>query len=126
MGNEDLIRISERSVEGQAFSTPRMSARRRKSFEVVLALALQIPESEWPKLEKVRRKRPPKEQLARLEQIRTVRDRVASELNLDPSIVAPRQALEAAAEDPSTDALMPWQKALLGLPESPRPLADAA
>jgi hypothetical protein len=50
-----------------------------------------------------------------LEHLRKVRDRVAAELGLDPSIVAPRQALEAAAENSATEALMPWQKSLLGL-----------
>ncbi|MEX1118351.1 MAG: ribonuclease D [Terrimicrobiaceae bacterium] len=125
LGNEDLLRICEKCVQGEAFSTPRMSSRRRKSFEVVLALALQIPESEWPTQEKVRRKRPSREQMARLDHIRAVRDRAAKELDLDPSIVAPRQALEAAAEDPNTDVLMPWQRQLLHLAprEEARPVA---
>ena len=39
MSNEDIVRIAESAVEGKAFSTPRMSNRRRKSFEIILALA---------------------------------------------------------------------------------------
>ena len=93
-----------------------MNGRRRKSFEVVLALALQIPESEWPKIEKVRRKRVSKEQIDRCEQLKKIRDRVAGELRLDPSIIAPRAALEATAADISSNVLMGWQRRLLELP----------
>lgn len=115
MGNEDLLRVSEMAVNGEPFSTPRMTGRRRKSFDVVLALALQIPEEEWPREERVRRKRADREMISRLEQIRARRDKVAKELELEPSILAPRQAMEATAEDPSCDALMRWQRNLLGL-----------
>jgi ribonuclease D len=116
MSNDDLIRISEKAIRGEAYSTPRMSGRRRKSFEVVLALALHIPENEWPVQPKVRRKRPTKEQTDRFDHLKNVRDRVARELSLDPSIIAPRNALEAASLDPSTSALMNWQRTLLDLP----------
>jgi Ribonuclease D len=116
MSNEDLVRISEKAVRGEAYSTPRMSGRRRKSFEVVLALALHIPESEWPVQPKTRRRRPSREETERFEHLKAVRDKVAAELALDPSIIAPRSALEAASVDPSTSALMNWQRKLLGLP----------
>jgi ribonuclease D len=116
MSNEDLIRISEKAVRGEAYSTARMSGRRRKSFEVVLALALHIPENEWPVPPKVRRKRPTKEQTDRFDHLKAVRDRVARELGLDPSIIAPRSTLEAASLDLSTPVLMNWQRTLLNLP----------
>ncbi len=116
IGNEDLCRIAEKAVRGEAYSTPRMSSRRRKSFEVVLALALHIPEEEWPVPPKVRRRRTTREEAARFEQLKKARDKVAGELGLDPSIVAPRGALEAASVTPDTPALMRWQKKLIGLP----------
>ena len=34
MSNDDIVRIAEKAVDGKAFSTPRMSSRRRKSFEI--------------------------------------------------------------------------------------------
>lgn len=126
LGNEDLLRIAESAVKGEAFSTPRMSGRRRKSFEVVLALALHIPENEWPQPLKSRRKRADRAQTLRFEQYKKTRDRVAIELDLDPSIIAPRGALEAVAADPSNNALMHWQRQLLGLDPLPQPAADAA
>jgi ribonuclease D len=93
-----------------------MNGRRRKSFELVSALAMQIPESEWPTIEKIRRKRASREQLQRFEELKKIRDRVAAELGLDPSIIAPRAALDATAAEISSTALMNWQRQLLGLP----------
>lgn len=115
IGNEDMLRVAEQVTKGGAYSTPRMNGRRRKSFEVVLALALQIPENEWPVTEKVRRKRPTKDFFARFDAMKATRDRVAAELALDPSIIAPKGALEATAADPASPALMAWQRGLLGL-----------
>ncbi len=116
IGNDDMIRAAQQIAEGGKISAPRMNGRRRKSFEVVIALALQIPESEWPKIEKVRRKRTSKEQADRSEQLKKIRDRVAKELGLDPSIIAPRAQLEATAADISSNVLMGWQRRLLELP----------
>ena len=115
MGNEDMLRVADQVSTGDAYSTPRMNGRRRKSFEVVLALALQIPESEWPKQEKIRRKRAPKDHLDRFEALKKIRDSAAAGLGLDPAIVAPRGALEATAADPAAPILMNWQRELLGL-----------
>jgi ribonuclease D len=116
IGNDDMLRAAQQIADGGKFSSPRMNGRRRKSFEVVIALALQIPESEWPKIEKVRRKRISKEQADRSEQLKKIRDRVARDLALDPSIIAPRAALEATAADISSNILMSWQRRLLELP----------
>jgi ribonuclease D len=93
-----------------------MNGRRRKSFEVVVALAMQIPETEWPKIEKVRRKRPSREQVQRAEDLKKIRDRVAAELQLESSLVASRAAIDATAADVFSPALMNWQRQLLGLP----------
>ena len=116
IGNDDMLRAAQQIAGGGKFSAPRMNGRRRKSFEVVLALALQIPESEWPKIEKVRRKRVSKEQVERCDRLKKIRDRVAGELGLDPSIIAPRAALEATAADSASSVLMNWQRRLLELP----------
>lgn len=116
IGNDDMLRVAQQMANGGAFSTPRMNGRRRKSFEVVVALAMQIPESEWPKPEKTKRKRITREQTQRLDALKKTRDAVANELSLDPSIIAPRAAMEATAADPDCSALMQWQRRLLGLP----------
>jgi hypothetical protein len=92
-----------------------MSNRRRKSFEIILALALHIPEPEWPVPTRGGRRRPSREQTERFEHLKNTRNKVAAELGLDFSIVAPRSALEAASVDPQTPLLMRWQKQLLDL-----------
>ncbi|HEY5742351.1 MAG TPA: HRDC domain-containing protein [Terrimicrobiaceae bacterium] len=125
MSNEDIVRIAERAVVGHAFSTPRMSNRRRKSFEIILALALHIPEAEWPVPARSIRRRPTREQTERFEHLKGIRDKVAAELGLDSSIVAPRGALEAASLDPQTPLLMRWQRKLLN-PNAPAQTVDAS
>lgn len=124
IGNDDMLRVAEDVASGSPYSPPRMNGHRRKSFEVVVALAMQIPEKEWPKTEKVRRVRAPRDQQQRFEELRKVRDRVAADLQMDPSILAPRGALDSTAATPSSPALMNWQRRLLNLPViAPTPAA---
>ena len=115
MSNDDLLRTAECTSAGKPFSTPRMTGRRRRSFEVTLALALQVPEAEWPKMERKRGKRRSNEQLKRFDELRAVRDRIAADLAIDPAILASRGALEATSIDSNSPALMRWQRALIGL-----------
>jgi ribonuclease D len=63
------------------------------------------------------RDRPTSEQEQRMEQLKNRRDRVAESLQLDPGVVAPRQALERISKEPelADSILMRWQKQLLGL-----------
>jgi hypothetical protein len=75
----------------------------------------------WQKVVNVRRKRPSREQLARSEDLKKIRDRVAGELQLDSSLIAPRAALDATAADLYSPALMNWQRRLLELPALPAP-----
>lgn len=115
MGNADLIRLSREAVAGTVNPPQRMSGRRRKSFDVVMALALEVPESEWPVTVRAPRLRATKEQTRRFDDLKKIRDEAAQSLALDPSILAPRNALEAVALDPDSPALMRWQRTLLGL-----------
>ena len=119
MNNDEMVRIAEKGDRGEPYSTLRMSSRRRKSFEVVMALAQDIPEREWPVTTKIRRHRATREQTERFDSLKKIRDQAAAELDLDPSILAPRNALEAASLDPATTVLMRWQRRLLGLAENP-------
>ncbi len=116
LGNEDLLKVAECAAAGRAFGTPRMHNRRRRSFEVTLALALQVPEAEWPRPERKRGKRRTHEQVRRFDELKVVRDRVAADLGMDPAIIAPRSALEAVSIDLNEPALMAWQRQLLDLP----------
>ena len=88
-------------------------------MEETLEAALALPESEWPQMIRGVRVRSSKDQLDRFDKLRDHRDKVARDLALDPSILAPKAALEAAAADLHAAVLMPWQRELLGLPPLP-------
>lgn len=115
MSNQDMLRIANQTANGEAYSMPRMNGTRRKGFEAALAQALEIPESEWPSTEPIYRKNSSKDHLTRFESIKKIRDKVAADLGLEPSIVAPRGALEAISISPESAVLMSWQKNLLGI-----------
>jgi ribonuclease D len=76
-----------------------------------------MPESEWPVFIRQPRLRPSKEEESRFRELKQVRDRVAGDLALDPSLIAPKAALEAIASDAveGSARLMAWQRELLGL-----------
>ncbi len=83
--------------------------------------SLELPASLWPeKLKSVRK--PPKIPDSRvLANLKTVRDRIATELQLDPSLLAPKSILIAVAQTglkslsqiKSSAGMMQWQEALL-------------
>jgi len=120
MSNDDLLKVAERVSQGAAFSTPRMANRRRRSFEIALALALQVPEEEWPQVERKRGKRRTLEQVKRFDDLKAVRDRIAADLAIDPAVIAPRGALETVSIYPDSTALMNWQRKLLGFEPLPK------
>jgi ribonuclease D len=55
------------------------------------------------------------EELARQDRLKADRDRLAQNLNLDPTLIATRSQLVQIARDPSSieKVLLPWQAALL-------------
>jgi len=116
INNDALIDIARKAIAGEKFTLPpRMSSSRRDGLILSVAHALDIPANEWPRRTRTHTPRPTAEYTRRLENLRTLRDKKAAALNLEPSILAPRQALEATAADPTSDALMRWQRELLGI-----------
>ena len=78
---------------------------------------MNLPEAEWPTRPKRRGTRPTREMERAAEALRKRRDAVADAHGLEPSLIAPRGALDAVAADESrTEALLvPWQRDLLEL-----------
>jgi len=74
-----------------------------------------LPEEEWPVSRRRFGTRPSAEVTRRNEELRLRRDRVARELELEPTFIAPRATLEAIAADQTraTALLVPWQRELL-------------
>jgi ribonuclease D len=115
--NEELVELAKSASEAHVRIPQSIQGSRRKRLNSALQQALALPESEWPPRIKLPRSRPTSEQEERFEHLKNRRDRVAEGLNLDPGVVAPRQALERISREPEAvgSALMRWQRQLLGL-----------
>jgi ribonuclease D len=115
--NSAMIEAAKQFVEGGTPEFRHMSERRRCGFLAAAQEALDLPESAWPQ-------RPPRIRGVRIpgfdkkvEELRRRRDQHAKELAIDPAFIAPRNALERIAADPSCGLtlLVQWQRELLGL-----------
>jgi ribonuclease D len=94
-----------------------LAGSRRRRFEEAAGEGLRVPEAEWPERIRRPRLRPTSEQTRLFNHYKTERDKAAALLALDPSIIAPKAAIEAVASNPAEahEKLMPWQRALLGI-----------
>ncbi len=123
LSNENLLRLADDASKGRGkIALPKLPQPRMTRLEEALEKALALPEEEWPKMIRGIRTRATKEQIDRFNKLRDFRDKIAREIDLDPSIVAPKAALEAVAADPSAGVLLPWQRDLLRLESLPEPV----
>lgn len=115
--NEELVEVALGASQGRINLPHHLPAGRRKRLYATLHQALALPEHAWPQREPVIRMRPTPEQEKRFEDLRQQRDRIATELELDPGVLAPRQALERMVREPESvgTVLMGWQRQLLGV-----------
>jgi ribonuclease D len=115
--NEELVALAKSAAGSEVRIPSSVQGSRRKRLHGALEQALALPESEWPLRTKLPRNRPTSEQEQRFERLKNRRDRVAEGLNLDPGVIAPRQALERISREPEAvgGVLMRWQRQLLGL-----------
>jgi ribonuclease D len=90
-------------------------AKRRQRMEAALARGLAVPANELPELRRPNGRPPTSAEVKRYETLKTHRDTRAQELELDPTILASRAALEAIARRPEAagDVLLPWQREVL-------------
>jgi ribonuclease D len=94
--------------------------RARRELQDAIREALDLPAEELPAPASPPRRRPPARRDAAWRRLRAERDRIAQELDLEPSVVASRAALEQllaqveAGSDPAAGGeLRRWQLALL-------------
>ena len=115
--NHELLHAAESFAVGGAPDYRHFSPRRRRAFCDAAQSALKLPEEEWPVSRRRFGTRPSAETVRRSEELRLRRDRVARELELELTFIAPRATLEAIAADHTRAAnlLVPWQRAALGL-----------
>jgi ribonuclease D len=115
--NEKLVNAAVSFASGSVPDYKHFSPRRRQAFREAARIALAAPESDWPVLPRRFGTRPTAQTVRRAEELRRRRDKSAEELGLEPSFIAPRNALEAIAADHTRAAtlLVPWQRELLGI-----------
>jgi len=114
LANAQLLEIAGLAAEGKTRVPKHLFGGRKNRFEMALQKGIQTPEEQWPqRIRGERHKRADKAQKDYLEALRTKRDRLAEELALEPSILAPRAALEALAFHGDSSHLMTWQYQLL-------------
>jgi ribonuclease D len=115
--NHLLIRAAEDFAAGEVPDYRHFSARRRQGFREAAERGLKLPESQWPSRPKRRGTRPTREMERAAEELRRRRDAVADQHGLEPSLIAPRGAIDAVVADESRREalLVPWQRDLLEL-----------
>ncbi len=115
--NHELLRAAEGFASGTVPDYRHFSTRRRSAFRHAAKEALRLPENEWPIMRRRSGTRPTAQMVRRVEDLKQRRDRAAGELKLEPTVLAPRNALEAIAadEERAGAVLVPWQRELLGL-----------
>lgn len=115
--NEQLVFAATRLHEGESVDFPHLRSGRLVRFREAARRGLNVPESEWPQFIRTPRARPSREEEERFKQFKARRDAAATELQLDPSLIAPKAMLESLGSEPAETAarMMPWQREILGL-----------
>jgi ribonuclease D len=120
MSHERLLSMANSVVRGKSIAAiipRRLSARRRKRLITALEKGLNLPESEHPAVLRQTGRRPLPQEQKQFEELKARRDAQASQLGIDPSLIASRSTLASLARDRDGNAaeLMNWQKELLSL-----------
>jgi ribonuclease D len=115
--NEQLLQAATELDAGRKVAFKQLRGARLHRFHEAIQRALALPESEWPKFVRTNRARPTREEQARFNELKTKRDKLALELRLDPSLIAPKAMIErlASGDDEALERLLPWQRAMLGV-----------
>lgn len=128
LGNQQLIALA---VWGAAHPSvplhqgPRLPRNirggRKKALEATLRKAQQLPESAWPRFKRKRTYPPTAEEVKRINRLRSAVADLAGKLELEPSVVAPRAAIESIVRNGARDRqsvlehgrLLGWQTDLI-------------
>ena len=122
MGNETIVEISKSRPAtvrelSQTKGVPRYHVDRYgRELVAIVRDAMAIAEEDLPDKNEPKPWIRDKALEARINKLKTARDRVAKELRIDGSVLAPRHILTAVATSGTLDvpAMREWQKTLLG------------
>lgn len=119
LGNQDLLEIAgQLESRGHADIRRKLSREARQDLQDLIAGVMAMPQGDWPVKTKAARKSKPKEFEEKFDAWRAIRDAKATELGIDPTVVANRRTLEILAMGPAAEdkpLLQPWQREALGL-----------
>ncbi len=117
LSNERLLKAAISLHEGLQVDIPHLRGGRRRRFQETVERAVALPENEWPVYVRQSRQRPTRAQEEEMKALKATRDNIAAKLNLDPSLIAPKAAIEGLVLKDSEAAkqLMAWQRELLGV-----------
>jgi ribonuclease D len=113
--SDKLVEAAMKLDAGEHVEFRHLRGPRAQRFYDAAKRGLNSDEAEWPKVIRTPRQRPSKAQFDRFLELKKHRDRIASELHLDPSLVAAKATLEGLAfrPDETLQKLLPWQRELL-------------
>jgi ribonuclease D len=90
---------------------------RVKRFRAALAVAQELPESEWPERPPGKRRKRDRDFEHKVDILIKDREQAAAKLDIEGSLIAPRATLEsiAAGDAEPADVLLKWQRECLGM-----------
>ena len=120
LNNEYLVQMADLASERKDFHQlipQRMSPPRRQRLLDAVQRGQDVKPEDYPFLPKHPRTKPDFQAMRRAAEIKAVRDACATELGIDPSLIASRATIEAIARDREANVgnLLPWQRTLLKL-----------
>ena len=124
LNHERMVQIAAAAAAQQPVDPlipPRMNPRRRDGLSAAVRAGLAVPALELPAIIRQRFNRPSEAEFRRFRELEKIRDARATELGLDPTLIASRATLGDLARDWAThaDLLMNWQRELLVLNGAP-------
>ena len=118
LAHETMIAIATAVAEQKPFADlipPRMHPRRKENLNEAIRAAQAVPPEKFPEKIRHRSQRPTEAEFRRFRELEKIRDRHATELAIDPTLIAPKSVLGDLARDFDKHAsdLMKWQRELL-------------
>jgi ribonuclease D len=118
LSHEKMVEISATAAERRSYEhliPPRMHPRRRENLIEAVIAGQSVPPKEYPEKIRHRSQRPTEAEFRRFRELEKIRDHQAHQLQIDPTLIAPKAALGDLARDWEKHAaeLMNWQRELL-------------
>jgi ribonuclease D len=117
LSHDALLQISIAAVNspGELPIPHHVRPARRVRLQEAVERGLALPPEEWPERPKHSGKRPTEAEVRRADKLKVHRDRVAKQLCIDPTLIAPKATLLALAQDwdAASTQLMNWQRELM-------------